>query len=256
MHRNAFAALVAAALLAPVGAGTAIAGPTKQVHYVGIHPIPKSTGGGICYIEGPHVHIYDADKIQYRDHEGAFYFVGDPVAYGYDGEHHAYKGHHPIYVDVLVGGAPDTEYCYLNGPHYHAFAPPEGPDFVLAGNAYFYVDPPPPVYVEARPAMMKINAIYEPIVYERPVITVEAPTGWIGARAEFLAPAPAVAVRGRASAGVVVAPPTAGISVHVVVPPPPSIHIGVGVGVGVRAGAGVGIGVGGGGGRGRHRGHR
>ena len=61
---------------------------------------------------------------QYRDHDGFKYFVGDPVAYGWDGEKHAYYGHHPIPVDALVDGDPDTEWCYIDGPHYHAWAPP------------------------------------------------------------------------------------------------------------------------------------
>src|SRR5512144_352724 len=84
-------------------AAPALAGAGKQVRYIGIHPIPRSDGGGICYIEGPHVHIYDADRVQYRDHRGASYFVGDPVAYGYDGQRYAYKGHHPIHVSAVLG---------------------------------------------------------------------------------------------------------------------------------------------------------
>ena len=80
------ASLAAGALGLALFAAPAIAGGGRQVRFVGIHPIPKPEGGGICYIEGPHVHIYDADKIQYRDHRGANYFVGDPVAYGYDGK--------------------------------------------------------------------------------------------------------------------------------------------------------------------------
>src|SRR5215467_4278435 len=185
----------------------AIAG-LKQVRYVGIHPLPKSEGGGICYIEGPHIHVFDADKIQYRDHRGSNYFVGDPVAYGYDGERYAYKGHHPIHVAAVVGDDdPDDVYCYINGPHYHYFAPPEGPEFRLEGGAYFYVGDPPRAYVEARPAMMRINTVYQPLVYDRPVVTVDAPVGWIGARAEFVAPvavvAPAVVAP---AAGVIVAP--------------------------------------------------
>src|SRR6476646_10357680 len=74
----------------------------KQVRYIGIHPVAKSEGGGMCYIEGPHVHIYEADKLQYRDHHGAKFFVGDPVAYGYDGPKKSYKGHHPIHVTAVV----------------------------------------------------------------------------------------------------------------------------------------------------------
>lgn len=214
--------LVALALLAlPAVAGS------KQVRYVGIHPLPKSEGGGICYIEGPHVHVFDADRIQYRDHGGANYFVGDPVAYGYDGQRYAYKGHHPIHVAAVVGDDdPADVYCYINGPHYHYFAPAEGPEFKLVGDAYFYVGEPPRAYVDARPAMMKINTVYQPLVYDRPVVTVDAPVGWIGARAEFVTPAVIVAPP---AAGVVVAPPSAGISVEAHIPTP-SLHVDIGIG--------------------------
>jgi hypothetical protein len=228
--------VVALALVASL-AGPASAGGGKQVRYVGIHPIPRPEGGGICYIEGPHVHIFDADKIQYRDHRGSNYFVGDPVAYGYDGKRYAYKGHHPIHVNVVVGDDdPDDEYCYLNGPHYHYFAPPEGPEFSVAGDAYFYVGEPPRVYVDARPAMMKINAVYQPMTYERPVVTIDAPVGWIGARAEFVVPSAEVVVDAP-RAGVIVAPrggvvvaPRAGVSVDAYIPAP-SLHVDVGIGL-------------------------
>jgi hypothetical protein len=170
-------------------AGTADADRNRQVRYVGIHPVPSAVGDGMCYIEGPHVHVYAADKLQYRDHDGANFFVGDPVAYGYEGPRYAYKGHHPIRVDLVIGDDDDeVEYCYLDGPHYHAFAPPRGPDFKLAGGAYFYVGQPPKAYVQARPAMVKINAVYKPLVYERPVVVVAAPAGWIGLRVDLVAP--------------------------------------------------------------------
>lgn len=235
-------------LLAIVVAGAALAlpanaGRSKQVRFVGLHPVPKSEGGGICYIEGPHVHIYGANKLEYRDHRGHQHFVGDPVAYGYDGPKHAYKGHHPIKVNVVVGTPEeDVEFCYLDGPHYHYFEPYEGPDFELRGDAYFYVGEPGPVYVQARPAMVKVNAIYDPIVYTRPIVEVEPPAAWIGVRfggpAVVVAPAPAVEVRGPAARVEVVAP-----SVRVVVPPPPAIRVEAGIGINV----GVGVGVGGGG---------
>jgi hypothetical protein len=229
MRRNLLAVFMVLAVSGLAGlTGSALAGGGKQVRYVGIHPIPKSEGGGICYIEGPHVHIFDADKIQYRDHRGANYFVGDPVAYGYDGKRYAYKGHHPIHVNVVVGDEdPDDEYCYINGPHYHYFAPPEGPEFKVVGDAYFYVGEPPRAYVDARPAMMKINAVYQPITYERPVVTVDAPVGWIGARAEFVGPGVVVEAP---RAGVVVVPPSAGVTVDAHIPAP-SLHVDVGIGV-------------------------
>jgi hypothetical protein len=215
----------ALALLALILAAPAVAGNGKQVRYVGIHPLPRSEGGGMCYIEGPHIHVYEADKVQYRDHRGANYFVGDPVAYGYDGERFAYKGHHPIHVDAVLGdGDPDDEYCYINGPHYHYFAPADGPEFKVVGGAYFYVGEPPRAYVSARPQMMKINAVYQPLVYERPVVTVEAPVGWIGARAEFVTPAAVVV-----APGPVVVAPAAGISIEAHIPTP-SLHVDVGIG--------------------------
>lgn len=243
--RNIF---VVVALL--LGVSTARADRTKQVRYMGIHPVAASAGSGFCYIEGPHVHIYGADKLQYRDHDGFFVFIGDPVAYGYDGPKFAYKGHHPVHVHAVVHvEQPDVEYCYLDGPHYHYFQPPEGPEFKFAGDAYFYVAEPPKVYVDARPAMIEINAIYTPLVYARPVIVVEAPIGWIGARAEFITPvivAPRGRARGRAHGAVGVG---VGVDVHI---PMPSVRVEAGFGVGV----GAGVGVGGGGGRKRHRRHR
>jgi hypothetical protein len=217
MSRN----LIALAMSVLVGiaglVAPALAADLRQFHYVGIHPLPKSEGGGICYIEGPHVHVFDVErKVEYRNQHDGNYFVGDPVAYGYDGPRYAYKGHHPI--RVVVDGAPHDEFCYLDGPHFHYFAPPEGPDWKLAGGAYFYVGAPAPAYVEARPAMMRINAVYQPLVYTRPVVAVEAPVGWIGARAEFVGP------------GAVVVPPRAGVAVEAVVPAP-SLQVGIGIGV-------------------------
>jgi hypothetical protein len=215
MNRWILLVLAALTLAAPALADRAYG---RQVRFVGVHPIPKSEGGGMCYIEGPHVHIYVANKLEYRAHDGDNYFVGDPVAYGYDGPRYTYKGPHPIHVDAVVGGPPDEEYCYLEGPHYHYFAPPEGPEFRTVGDAYFYVGTPPPPMIEARPAYVGINATYRPLAYARPVVTVDAPIGWIGARAEFVGP------------GIVVAGPHAAViapSVGVVVPAP---HIGIEIG--------------------------
>ncbi len=196
----------------------------SQVRYVGIHPIAKSEGGGICYIEGPHVHIFGADKVQYRDHAGASYFVGDPVAYGYDGPKFTYKGPHPIHVNVVVGDdADDTEYCYLEGPHFHYFAPPEGPEFKVVGDAYFDVEEPPHAFIEARPMYVGINAVYRPLVYTRPVVTVDAPVGWIGARVDIVGPAVVV------DRPTVVVPAAVRVDAEVHIPMP-SVHVDIGIG--------------------------
>ncbi|HTR56167.1 MAG TPA: hypothetical protein VMJ10_36080 [Kofleriaceae bacterium] len=208
---------------------TAFADPKygRQVRYGGPHPIPKSEGGGMCYIEGPHVHVYAANELEYRVHGDDEVFVGDPVAYGWDGPKYSYSGPHPI----IVGHT--EEYCYIQGPHFHAFMPPEGPDFKVVGGAYFYVGTPPQVMIDARPRFVGINEVYRPMVYTRPVIAVAPPEGWIGVRAEFAAPG--VVVEGRH--GEVIAPaPGVGVGieagVHVALPPPPSVHVGIGVGIG------------------------
>jgi hypothetical protein len=210
---------------------------SKQVRFIGIHPVAV-VGGGICHIEGPHVHAYAVDPIQYREHRGHHHFVGDPVAYGFDGPKFAYHGHHPIHVHAVVGSPePDIEFCYLDGPHYHYFEPPSASvDFKLEGGAYFFVGEPPAVYLEARPKWIAINATYRPLRYRRPVITVTPPAGWIGAR---------VAV---GSAGVV----RAGVN---------GLGVGLGAGVDFKVKVGVDVGVGVGGkvkiksDNGRYRGH-
>lgn len=218
---------------------SAVAGKSRQARFVGTHPIPASEGGGFCEIEGPHVHVFAPTKLEYRVHGKDNFFVGDPVAYGYAGPRFAYKGHHPIHVHAVVSDdEDDVEYCYIDGPHFHAFAPaPEvKADFQFVGDTYFFVGEPPPVYVEQRPAMVKINAIYQPLRYERPVVTVEPPGAWINLR--YGAPGAVVDVRGPAAvvdvhgpaAAVVIEPPRA--SVEVVVPTP-SLEVNIGVGGGV-----------------------
>lgn len=208
--------LVLIALALVIAAPAAYAGKHfgKQVRYAGVHPVARSAGGGMCYIEVPHVHIYAPTKLEYRLHGDDHVFVGDPVAYGWDGPKYTYKGAHPIHVEAVVGGEPDVEYCYLEGPHYHYFEPAVEADFKVVGDVYFYVGEPPRAMIEARPRYVGINAYYEPLVYERPVVEVEAPVGWIGVRAEFVTPA-----------------------VVVDAPPPPVVHA-------PRARAGIHIGVG------------
>ena len=212
-----------AALALAAAAPFAFAGPHhiygRQVRYNGPHPIPRSAGGGMCHIEGPHVHIYPANKLEYRVRDDDHYFVGDPVAYGWDGPHYAYKGPHPI----RVPGDPEVEWCYIQGPHYHDVAPADDDDFKLVGDAYFYVGTPPQAFIDARPTYIGINAYYQPFTYARPVITVEPPTGWIGARAELVGPG--VVVDHRAA---VVAPGVSvGADVHI---PMPSVHVGIDIG--------------------------
>lgn len=257
-------ALAVAATALATAAPHALADKKHQFRFVGIHPIPKPQGGGVCHIQAPHVHVYAAidAKVQFRDHDGWQHFVGDPVAYGWDGDKHAYYGHHPVPVNVIVGDDhPDTEYCYLDGPHYHAWAPPADLHVELRGGAYWYTGDFPPAYAEAKVTYDPIDVVYQPIVYERPVVEVSvAPPGWYGAivvapgavvvpvvvdapRPPPPRPPPRVVGGAHVHGGVEVRVPSVRVEVQV-----PTVQIGIG--------AGVVIGGGGGGGHGHKHGHK
>jgi len=186
--------IIAILLLAAFGVAGAgkEKGKSKQVRFVGGHPIPKAEGKGYCHIEAPHVHVYAPAevKLQYRVHDGDYFFVGDPVAYGWEGEKFAYYGHHPVAVDVVLGDeGDDLEHCYLDGSHYHAYQPPTALEFELHADAYWYVGEPAPAYLEARAVLDPIDVVYEPIVYTRPAVVVaSAPVGWIGVSIVVAAP--------------------------------------------------------------------
>jgi hypothetical protein len=194
-----------------LGLAAADARADQQVSYIGMHPV---AGGGFCYIEADHVHVYAPAakaKVMYRMNDDAYQFVGDPVAFQYEGPRYTYQGHHPIEVDHAVGvEAPGAhvEYCYLNGAHYHYWYPAPHAAFEVKGGVYWYVGPFAPEYKLHKKKYVVINAVYEPIVYERPVIAVAPPVGFVG-----------VGVVG-------------------------GVGVGAGVGAGVGVGAGISAGVG------------
>jgi hypothetical protein len=237
--------------------GVAGAAEARQVRYVGVHPLPGKAKA-TCHIEVAHVHVFAPERpdVLYRKQAGAYVFVGDPVAHGYDGPHQAYYGHHPLHVDVLVDGpAPsddDLGYCYLDGPHFHAWAPPADVTFTMKGGAYWYVGAFPPEYKRERRRYEPINVYYRPIVYVRPEVAFDAPPpGYLGPVVDGHVAVDAPGVE-PPHVDVVAPAVRAGVEVHV---PVPTIEVGIGVGLS------GGVVVGGGGGRGRrhdnglHRGH-
>ncbi len=246
MLRNRLPVLFVLMLATVAAAGNAAAGKgnkgkATQVKFVGVHPIAKAHGGGLCHIEAPHVHMYaPADvKVQYRVHDDdGYYFVGDPVAYGWEGPRYSYYGHHPVDIDVVLGDRDDdhdVEYCYLDGGHYHHYQPAPELKFEVRADAYLYVGDVPDSYVSARAELDPIDVVYEPIVYERPVVVIEEPPpAWIGVRFAVVAPRAAVVVpvveverprvRGNVHTEVEVVAPSLSIEVGV-----PSIVIGGGV---------------------------
>jgi hypothetical protein len=216
-----------------VTAGGVAAAPTsadaKQHKYVGIHPVGKAKASGFCYIEVPHVHVYEPVRadVLYRVHDDHYYFVGDPVPYGYDGPKVTYYGHHPVEIEFVVGADPHdhgAEYCYLDGPHHHYFTPGPTAKFEVKGDVYWYVGGPVP-----KPARLaQINGVYARLDYSPPVVEVEPPVGYVGAVVEVgVPPPPVVEAHGAVVAGAGVSA-HAGIGVEVAVPAP-SLEVRVGL---------------------------
>ena len=211
--------LVLFAIAATLTATASAADAGRVTLYVGAHPL---SDGVFCVIEAPHQHaVVPANKVLYRVHDGHYHFVGDPVAHGWEGPKHAYVGHHPIDMEARLGiwlRDPDHDdvYCYIGGPHYHAFAPPGHLKFELKGDAYWYVGPYGPVYERGKRRYVRpVAAVYADVEYVRPVITVEPPVGFVGV----------VVAPGHVHAG-------AGISAGVeVVVPEPVLEVDVGFGI-------------------------
>jgi hypothetical protein len=180
----------------------------KQVRFLGPHPVAAKYGGGYCYIEAPHLHMYTPDRPGlYQQVNDEYVFTGDPTPFGYDGDRHPFYGHHPI----VVEGSPEPVYCLIEGPHYHPFAAPETPDYQMKNGVAFYVAPIPAVYVKPH-RVRAINAEYRPYVSFRPTVEVAPPPEWHG---EVWVAGPSVEVH---APGVFVAPPQPHVAVEVSAP--------------------------------------
>jgi hypothetical protein len=216
--RSVYVLLLGVALL-----GLSSTAHARPNHFIGPHPISAKQGGGYCYIDAPHIHAYvpDHEKLYQRVGDD-WVFTADPTPFGYDGDKHPYYGHHPV---VTVGGEP--VFCYLDGPHYHSFDTPRGPDYRVEKGVAFYVGPMPPGYVKMRPQRQKmINAEYRPYVALRPTIEVAPPPEWHGEvwvappAVEFSAPGVAVS-----APGVVVGAPGVAVAAPGVYVAPPSVQV-------------------------------
>ncbi len=199
-----------------VVAAVASRAEARHVRFLGPHPIAAKYGGGYCYIEAPHMHIYGPDRpALYQQVGDEYVFTGDPTPFGYDGERHPFYGHHPVIVD----GSPEPVYCLIDGPHFHAYAAPSTPDYRVKDGVAFYVAPIPAPYI--RPARVRVvNAEYRPYVSFRPTVEVAPPPEWHG---EVYIAGPSVEVR---APGVEVRAP--GVEVRgpgVFVPPPPRVAV-------------------------------
>jgi len=87
----------------------------QTASYHGPHPIDLD---GHWHLEdAPHEHAeLVVGTRPFGEADGQRIFLGDPIAFGWDGEVWTFRGAHP-----LPGGVPG--YCGLPGDHRHAFAP-------------------------------------------------------------------------------------------------------------------------------------
>jgi hypothetical protein len=185
-----------ALVLVCLGAGVSEAKPVK---YAGLHPRTGQPDGGLCHIQAVHVHgAAPANApVLYRLHDGVYFFIGDPVPFGYEGPRHGYYGHHPVVINVVLGQDADkdhVEYCYLDGPHYHSYAPPPRHDFVEKEHVQYFAGEYPESYRRDSPALVKVNAIYRPWHYTLPVVVQPPPARYRGPVLEVNVRVPVVGV--------------------------------------------------------------
>lgn len=160
----------------------------KQWRYAGLHPLDGRPKGGLCHIGVMHVHAAAPvhAELMYRLHDGAYVFIGDPTPFGYEGERHAFYGHHPVVLGVVLGeDAPEREappaFCYHDGPHYHAYAPPEDAyDFEEKEDVAYFVGDYPEAYRKERPQRDRVDVVYAEWRAPRPVVKVAPPPAYHG----------------------------------------------------------------------------
>jgi hypothetical protein len=186
--------LAGALLLTSMGTAEA-----KQWKYAGMHPRGGQPGDGLCHIEATHVHTaapIQADVL-YRTHDGAYIFIGDPTPFGYEGPRHSYYGHHPVVLNVLINIDVDVdvvEYCYHDGPHFHAYEPPPRQEFVEKEEVHYYAGEYPEEYKRESPKLIRVNALYRPWQFPRPAVTVAPPPQYRGPIIQVNLPVPQVEV--------------------------------------------------------------
>ena len=98
-------------------------------------------GGGWCYFDGPHVHDYFPEPLDWYAFDDGFFFWRGPVAF-------TYVGGHPM---------PGGGWCFIDVPHRHDYVPPYGGGFTWRGTGWIYGGPwspsrpPPPTWWNYAP---------------------------------------------------------------------------------------------------------
>lgn len=161
-----------AAIVASIGTSAASA-QDIMYPYNGVHPKHPSRGG-FCYNSGAHSHRLPPDAniaYLYRNYGGYNYFVGDPYAFGYQGQAFPYYNHHPV---SHIGS-----HCYLDGQHYHHFLPTAdySPYYVVNNGTYYYNGTLPPAYYTYRSNYYRLSHTWRYLPHYR--------TYWAGYRSTW-----------------------------------------------------------------------
>jgi hypothetical protein len=169
-------------MIPPNVEGAAVQAAGGGYCYGGPHPAP---GGGWEAVSSPHTHNYAPfDMRLFAQHDGCYYFIGDPRDFGYTGQTYSYYGAHPI-ADVYGGG-----WCFMVGGHYHWWRP-WSPYFTVVGPWYYWYGPYDPFFWAYWPYYSFYYRSYYPNYYAggryyrngyrtAPAITRVPPTGWRG----------------------------------------------------------------------------
>lgn len=107
------------------------------------HPVHPAAGGGFCEGAGAHVHDYaPIDPSEFVRRDGLWFFVGDPVTWGYRGTVYRFDGGHE------VEGSSGFAACARAGVHYHLYAPA----VIVGSDSAVYVTPMvAPLWWDDRP---------------------------------------------------------------------------------------------------------
>jgi hypothetical protein len=109
--------------------------PAQEWRYNGPHAINAEYGSGWCNIAEPHTHPYPPfDEYLFEEEDGGYYFVGDPVDFGYIGVYFWFDGGHPVASGWGHG------WCHMSGPHRHIYRP-FGGHFSTCGPYHCYRGP-------------------------------------------------------------------------------------------------------------------
>jgi hypothetical protein len=144
-----------------ISAPAVIARAQAQFTWIGWHGVPRTQGGGWCYVSGPHQHPYRAlAEMPVTVQNGGYVYNGavpNPPWFGYH--------------QVPSGG-----WCYISGRHEHPYRPTNGWPVVVRDSAWVYTgNIPPPRAVAPQPGYGQPPIVAQPPAYQQPPATAYPP---------------------------------------------------------------------------------